>query len=213
MNMEQRKVRIRASLWRTRFIILAFAVVAALASVISAIDDLAPATTTITVASSSLPAGHILTESNLREAKVPAVLVPKDATRVEPGDVLSVPASEGFPLTRQMVVSDEFLDLAPPGSVILPVTIDSAGLGTLLSPGKTVALYAPADDFSESHEAVEVVSNATIVGIGTNPEELNYSTISGSGNKAQIFVAVARNATTVVLGYGSSTTMRVVVVR
>ena len=194
--------------------LLAVAVLTSLAAILSTIRGLAPATVSVVVAKKDLTPGTALSSSNLTIAEVSAELAPEGLTRSfedlnERVLITSVP--KGAPVTRKMTLSDDFLASAPKGTKIAPVIADVGGADKLLTPGRTVALYAPPGEHSKAREAVKIVDKATIVGVGPKNESTSF--VSDSSHTSVLYVAVPQNTISLVIGYGSTMPMRVVVVR
>lgn len=194
--------------------LLAVAVLTSLAAILSTIRGLAPATVSVVVAKKDLTPGTALGSSNLAVAEVSAELAPEGLTRSledlnERVLITSVP--KGAPVTGKMTLSDDFLASAPEGTEIAPVVADVGGADKLLTPGRTVALYAPPGEHSKAREAVKIVDKATIVGVGPKKESTSF--VSDSSHTSVLYVAVPQNTTSLVIGYGSTMPMRVVVVR
>lgn len=194
--------------------LLAVAVLTSLAAILSTIRGLAPATVSVVVAKKDLTPGTALGSSNLTIAEVSAELAPEGLTRSfedlnERVLITSVP--KGAPVTRKMTLSDDFLASAPKGTEIAPVVADVGGADKLLTPGRTVALYAPPGEHSKAREAVKIVDKATIVGVGPKNESTSF--VSDSSHTSVLYVAVPQNTISLVIGYGSTMPMRVVVVR
>ena len=179
--------RIRATLWRFRFVLAAVALLAAVASALSALRELQPETVGVVVADRDLPAGTKLSTGDVRVADVPRALAPRGVL-TSLGDVdgrtLTTPVPKGIP------VAD--------------------GTESLLTPGQKVALYAPKDEHAQSPEAVKVVSRATIVGMGTASKSKSFS--RDLSNTLPLFLAIPADTATLVIGYGSAMPMRVVIV-
>ena len=194
--------------------LLAVAVLTSLAAILSTIRGLAPATVSVVVAKKDLTPGTALGSSNLTVAEASAELAPEGLTRSfedlnERVLITSVP--KGAPVTRKMTLSDDFLASAPEGTEIAPVIADVGGADKLLTPGRTVALYAPPGEHSKAREAVKIVDKATIVGV--EPKKESTSFVSDSSHTSVLYVAVPQNTISLVIGYGSTMPMRVVVVR
>ncbi|MFT3944500.1 MAG: SAF domain-containing protein [Ancrocorticia sp.] len=203
--------RIRALLWRMRHLLIAVTFLAALATVLQAINGMQPAVTAVVVAAKQLPAGKALVGDDLVIAHMPTELVP-DGALTNPsdaaGEVLVSALPRGMPIPRQLLLSADFLALAPPGEVIVSVTIIGDGTEDLAQPGTSVSVYAPPDDFSENAAAILVAEHATVVGHGKLPE--SGGLLGDSDNTRVIFLAVPDDAATMILGYGARTAMRVV---
>ena len=194
--------------------LLAVAVLTSLAAILSTIRGLAPATVSVVVAKKDLTPGTALGSSNLTVAEVSAELAPEGLTRSFEDlneRVLITYVPKGAPVTRKMTLSDDFLASAPKGTEIAPVIADVGGADKLLTPGRTVALYAPPGEHSKAREAVKIVDKATIVGVGPKKESTSF--VSDSSHTSVLYVAVPQNTTSLVIGYGSTMPMRVVVVR
>lgn len=203
--------RTRALLWRTRHLLIALTFLAALLAVIQAISGMQPAVTAVVITGKQLPAGKTLARDDLVVAHVPAGLVP-DGALTDPsdvaGEVLVSALPRGMPIPRQLLLSADFLTLAPPGEVIVSVTIIGDGTEDLAQPGMTVSVYAPPDEFSEDSQAILVAEHATVVGHGRVPE--GGGLLSDSDNTRVIFLAIPEDTATMILAYGTRTAMRVV---
>lgn len=203
--------RIRGILWRFRHLLIALAAVASLLSILQVIGGLTPSTQQVVVTSVPLAAGTVLEEGHLTITDVPAELVPHGSmTSLDEalGEVLVSALPQGMPLPDSMLLTSKFLDLAPDGYAILPVTIVADGTEGLATSGSSVSLYAPPSDFDESAEAVELVQNAIVVGHGKIPESERF--LSESENIRTVFLAIPQDTVTLVLGYGTGATMRIV---
>lgn len=199
--------RIRATLWRFRFVLAAVALLAAVASALSALRELRPETVGVVVADRDLPAGTKLSTGDVRVADVPRALAPRGVL-TSLGDVdgrtLTTPVPKGIPVAPQMLLSKKFL------ASVEPVAVQADGTESLLTPGQRVALYAPKDEHAQSPEAVKVVSRATIVGVGTASKSKSFS--RDLSNTLPLFLAIPADTATLVIGYGSAMPMRVVIV-
>ncbi|MFT0846145.1 SAF domain-containing protein [Actinomycetaceae bacterium L2_0104] len=191
--------------------LLAIVLLAGLLSIVQAVTGIQPSTVPIVVAAKELPAGTPLGTADIRIENVPEELVPEDSIRdiaeIE-GEVLVTALPRGMPLPRSLILSADFLATAPPGQVIMPVTIIADGTEDLASSGVSVSLFAPPDEFSENIEAVLVTDSATVVGQGRVPEGDGF--LSDSDNTRVLFLAVPEDRATLVLGYGTRTPMRIV---
>ncbi|MBE6484733.1 MAG: hypothetical protein E7Z96_08225 [Actinomycetaceae bacterium] len=206
-----RLTRLRATLWRLRYLLAALTVLAMLSAVVSAISDIKAPTSQVVVSSRELPAGSKLGSGDITVADVPQDLVPRGAlTHADAATdrILTTSLPAGMPLSSTMLLSSDFLASAPPGHVIVSVTITADGTEELAQPGASVALYAPPDDYSESGEAVLVTDKATVVGIGVTESSSGF--LSEESNTRILYVSVPQNAASLVLGYGARTTMQVV---
>ena len=144
-------------------------------------------------------AAILSTIRGLAPATVSVVVAKKDLT---PGTALG---------SSNLTVAEVSAELAPEGTEIAPVIADVSGADKFLTPGRTVALYAPPREYSKDREAVKIVDKATIVGVGPKNESTSF--VSDSSHTSVLYVAVPKNTTSLVIGYGSTMPMRVVVVR
>ncbi|VEI13080.1 Flp pilus assembly protein CpaB [Trueperella bialowiezensis] len=89
----------------------------------------------------------------------------------DPGDVIGEylvgPLPEGAPVLSTHLLTSEFLENSPAGTVIAPVTIVDTGGNALLQPGVHVDLYAMPDEFTDSHDAVLLAPAVRVAGIAT----------------------------------------------
>ncbi len=204
-------IRVRAMVWRGRHLLLAITFFAGTLAVVQAFTGIQPATLPVVVAAKELPAGKALEAADVRVVSIPQDLLPVNAIRtitdIE-GEVLVTSLPEGMPLPRSLLLSADFLETAPPGHQIMPVTIVSDGTEDLATPGMQVSLYAPPDEFSETSDAVLVVDRAIVVGHGRLSEGGAF--LSDSDNTRVLFLAVPEDRATLVLGYGTRTPMRIV---
>jgi hypothetical protein len=99
--------RIRAILWRFRFVLAAVALLAMAASALSTLRELRPETVGVVVADRDLPAGAKLSTGDVRVADVPRALAPRGVL-TSPGDVdgrtLTTPVPKGIPVAPQMLL-------------------------------------------------------------------------------------------------------------
>ncbi|MDN6486202.1 MAG: flagella basal body P-ring formation protein FlgA [Ancrocorticia sp.] len=203
--------RFRGILWRIRHILIALTAIACLLAVVQAASGLAPPTRQVVVSSQQLAAGSALKEADLRVADVPIDMVPDGAlTSIDhaAGEILVSGLPKGMPLPDSLLLTSEFLDSAPEGYAVMPVTIVAHGTEDLATPGTSVALYAPPPEFDESAEAVIVAEHAIVVGHGKLPDSDGF--LSDSENARTIFLAIPQDAVNLVLGYGTRTAMRIV---
>ncbi|AWE41684.1 MULTISPECIES: SAF domain-containing protein [unclassified Actinobaculum] len=206
-----RLTRLRATLWRLRYLLAALTVLAMLSAVVSAISEVKTPMAQVVVSSRELSAGSKLGGSDLALVEVPRDLVPHGVltqTDAATDRILTTSLPAGMPLSSTMLLSSDFLASAPPGRVIVSVTITADGTEELAQPGASVALYAPPDDYADTGEAVLVTDKATVVGVGLTESSGGF--LSEESNTRILYVSVPQNAASLVLGYGARTTMQVV---
>lgn len=106
-----------------------------------------PAGVEVAVAATDLPAGHMITASDIGAASMPDASVPRGL--VADGDLvgrhLSGPVRAGEPLTDRRVAVDEPAAGLPAGRVAMPVDVRAAA-SRWLTPGVRISLLASRDD-------------------------------------------------------------------
>lgn len=203
--------RIRGILWRIRHVLIALTAFLCLLSVLQVASGLAPETRTVVVTSRDLSAGTLLEAGDLKVTAVPESLVPDGALSSidqAEGEVLTGSLPGGMPLADPLLLSTEFLDSAPKGYAIMPVTIIADGTEELATPGTNVGLYAPPSEFDETAEAVRVVDHAVVVGHGNVPESSGF--LGDTSDIRIIFLAIPDRDVSLVLGYGTNAALRIV---
>lgn len=158
---------IRALLWRWRWVGVAiFAVLAiqALAPVSAEAPSVPVVVTTRDVASGELLESGDLAVRYISDEIPGAVASVDDAT----GEYLVGPLVEGAPVLASHLLTSEFLENSPEGTVIAPLAIVDAGGITLMQPGVEVNLYAMPDEFSDATDAQLLVKGVRVAGIATD---------------------------------------------
>ncbi len=124
------------------------AAVAVLAT-IQAMGGTATPTVAVAVAATELPAGHMLTASDIGVQDYPVDLRPPGSyPSAEPivGDVIVAPVSAGEPLTATRLLGER--PQAGRGKVAAPVRLADAGVAGLLAPGDVITIVAATRDGS-----------------------------------------------------------------
>ncbi len=109
------------------------------------------ATAAVVTASSDLPAGHVLSSSDLTTTRLPASLVPatavaeRDAQQLV-GGVLSAPLGSGELVTTVRPLGPGLLHGAPRGTLAVPVSLAGALPDGAVRAGDTVAVIVAAPD-------------------------------------------------------------------
>lgn len=135
----RRRVR-RVVLARRRLLAALFAAAAVVAG-LRAVSPPPPETVVMLTAARDLPAGVVLTGSDLRQVAVDPRLKP-DGTASRPvGRTLASPLRRGEPVTDRRLVAAGLLE-GYPGLVALPVRIPDAGAVALLRVGDRIDLIA-----------------------------------------------------------------------
>jgi pilus assembly protein CpaB len=118
----------------------------------------------VVVAAADLPAGVVLTGTDLRTAQLPGDAVP-DGAVAEPADlagrVLAGPVRSGEPVTDVRVVGPGLWSAVPEGQVAIPVRLADLAVATLLRAGDRVDVLAAAGD--GAGPAVELVASGALV--------------------------------------------------
>ena len=134
---------------------------------IEAVTSPPPVGVEVAVAASDLPAGHRLTERDLRRARLPADAVPAGVlpTAQLVGERLAGPVRAGEPLTDRRMESDGPAAGLATGRVAMPVDL-RAGVTPWLRPGTKVSLLASrgeAVDSGVNHDDVLARAPARLV--------------------------------------------------
>lgn len=165
----------RAVLWRYRIVLAALCLGWAAWIVVTELRPAPPATTTVVVAASDLPAGTMLTEENLalREfTEAPsAVISYQDVV----GSVLAVGVPEGLPVVASLLVGPGLVAAAPPGTVVTPVRLADPALAQMIRVGDVIDLYlAPIDTGGRVLEAQLVTSGALVMSRVETPSQDSF---------------------------------------
>lgn len=181
---------------------------------LAGLNGLTPATRTVVVTAAEVSAGTRLDTDTVTLAEVPESLIPTGVItdRSEAmGHVVTAALPVGIPISTGVLLGEEFLSAAPPGRVVVPISIQADGTERVAIPGATVALYATPDNLADSKEAVEVTRDALVVGRGENVE--SGSIVTGEHTSTlQIYVAVEQNRANLVIGYGATALLRAVLI-
>jgi pilus assembly protein CpaB len=159
----------RAASWHRRKL----AVVAAVATVLTGLSAAAPegpATTTVVKVKSQLPAGMLLSASDLVLDRVIASDVP-EGVLTDPnelvGKTLAAPVAQNQMMTLLNVISAR--TSVRPGHVIAPLRLGDAALTALLRPGDVVDVVAA--DPEGGDPATVVASNVRVVTVPEAPND------------------------------------------
>lgn len=115
-----------------------------------------PATVALTVAARDLPAGEVLSASDLTVRSVPAGDVPDGAQRSPLGATLAGAVRRGEPVTDDRLVGPS-LTAADPGVVALPVRLSDAAMAGLLRVGDEVSLLATSSTTGQTRTVADDV--------------------------------------------------------
>lgn len=140
--------RLGRLLLRRRRLIAALLLCAAAAIAVQQLTPAGPPTTTVFVASHDLPAGHVLTDSDVQLAAISPNMVPDGAlgggefatVAAEAQGQLSGPVRRGEVLTDASFLGQGLLAGAPPGSQAVPLRISDPSTLSLLRQGQLVTV-------------------------------------------------------------------------
>lgn len=189
----------RAVLWRWRRLITAALLALCLALVVSAIGSSGRVLPTeLLVAASDLPAGHRLTEDDVRKIPAPAGVVPEDqAIDMASGQRLSISLPEGTPITQSMLIGPTLVDGLPEGTVIVPVYLSTPA--ELTPAGSKVDLWSS----DETGTAILAATDATILAFSEVDASSGF--LSTGDNLTYAYVAIDAEQATLVLGISART--------
>lgn len=140
-----------------------------------------PPTTPILVASRPLPAGHTVSDADVRTADWPTVLgeplTTADLGQVK-GRITAGPLSTGEPITATRIVGPGLLGLAESTSadgqsgtyVAAPVRLADAGQTALIRPGDLVDVLAARATDGGGQSAEQVAADARVITIASQSE-------------------------------------------
>ena len=148
----------------------------------------ATATTPVVVAAGDLPAGAVLTATDLGTAAWPPDVVPTGAA-VDPtaltGRVLASPLRRGEPLTDARLVGPGLWSQVPPGEVAAPVRLADLAVAALLRPGDRVDVLATVEG-----AGTEVVAPRALVLAVPGPEEASGGFAASAAGAGLLVLAV-----------------------
>ena len=196
--------RVRGTLWRLRFLLLAVVAMAVIVTILQAIGQLRPETRLVVVTTGRILPGSTIEPDDLRLAEIPESMMPDDvATDISSveGRVAVSALPRGMPVPHTSLLSQEFLAGAPPGSSIVSLTVDAEGTAALVEPGNTVALYPVPREYEDAPLA-PVVREATVMGVGATPSDESF--MNSSASVHTIYVAVPEDDVGAVLAANTS---------
>ncbi|MCK9794758.1 Flp pilus assembly protein CpaB [Isoptericola sp. 4D.3] len=134
--------RLRAVLWRGRFVLAAVCCGLAVAAVVQAVRPAPPPTVDVVVAVRALAAGEPVSVADLTTVPVAAGLAPEGTVAAVEDLVGRAPATAlpaGLPLRAELLPGGGVVAQAPQGTVVVPVRLDDSAAGWL-RPGDRVDL-------------------------------------------------------------------------
>ncbi|MCI5825947.1 MAG: SAF domain-containing protein [Arcanobacterium sp.] len=203
--------RMRALLWRWRWVLVALIIGSIAQSVLSAFGLRAQPMATIVVAAHDLSTGSTLQRSELTLASIPATAVPPGALTAPEsalGRVLMAPLPAHAPIIAQQLLASHFATTAPPGMVITAVTLDDPTTVSVLQPGDRIQLYSPPPELNEKSEARLLTSAALVIAVKSDHSRTGI--LRDTSNKASIFVAIPQKDANLVIGFGAKVSLHAV---
>lgn len=196
-------IRLRALLWRWKWVLLGLFVVTLIQTVVSALAVTSPPTYPTVVAAKPISAGQLISEDDVSLAELPMNLPGRASAIDQIVDHYAVaPFIEEEPISTQHVVGEEFLAQAREGHGIVAVRIADNGGISMIKPGSTVDLYAPADEFAENREATLVAENVRVVATAVDPA--TGGIFRDVDNNVEFYLEISKTDITLILGYESS---------
>ena len=194
-----------------RFLFIALAITAMLFTVLESLNALRPDTQSILVAAHDIDAGTKLDAHDVVQHDVPRSFVPKNtATSLKDitGEKISAFLPQGMPISRSMFVNSDFLNNAPQGQSIVPISSFTSSDMNLLEAGQKVCLYAPPRDNGDDEESRLLVNGGTILAI--TPAESGGSILSPSQtSNGTLLLAIKTDDVSHVLGYSSHSPLQI----
>lgn len=181
----------RAASWHRRKL----AVVAAIAAVLSAISAArppGPPTEAVVRAVRSMPAGTVLTETDVRLDRVPTATVPDEVladSRAVLGKSLAGPVPKGQMLTTLSLLS---LRSQAIGAVVSPIRLADAQVVGLLAVGERIDVIVTG---SQGERARTVATDVPVVGLPKLPAASGLGEGDGSGDALVLVEVDPRTAT------------------
>jgi pilus assembly protein CpaB len=167
-----------------------------------------PAAEPVAVAAADLPAGTVLTGTDLRTARLPGDAVP-DGTVAGPADlagrVLAGPVRAGEPVTDVRVVGPGLWSAVPDGQVAAPVRLADLAVATLLRAGDRVDVLAAPGEGTDP--AVQLVATgALVLAVPGAAQDEDRGAAEGSG---LLVLAVAPETAARLAAAGAAATLTV----
>lgn len=200
-----------------RWVIAAVCVGLAAMVVVHQLRPPPPASTPVVVAARDLPAGTVLTETDLQVEYVSQPLPgPSEPEEVLAGRlVVALPA--GAPVVETMLLGPALVEAAPPGTVVVPVRLADAAIVSLARPGDLLDLYlSPADTGGQSLAAERVAEGALILSTMESEDQdsslFGSPPVSSSSSDVVVVLAVRASDATLLTGASSLAAFRAVLV-
>lgn len=136
---------VRAFIWRWKWVGIALLLALLLQSGWTAFTDLRPGTVQIAVTKKALYTGAELTAGDLEMVAVPVNMAPASSIKnIQEvlGKSLITPLPPGIPLAAEMLLDGSLREHAPPGMVIIALTLSNAAIPDMLQIGDRIDLYA-----------------------------------------------------------------------
>lgn len=151
-----------------------------------------PPTTPVLVAARTLPAGSVLTDTDVRVEPLASAPLGVVSAEVAVGATLTIGLPEGVPVVGTMLLGPGLSEAAPPGWVVVPVPLADPVLAELLRVGDRVDLYLAAGDTGGRLDEAELVSAGALVLARDGPTATaQTSWLAGSSSAERAVVVVA----------------------
>ncbi|GAA1498179.1 hypothetical protein GCM10009628_31830 [Paeniglutamicibacter kerguelensis] len=175
----------------------------AMLAVVTSLAALAPEAeerVQVLVAGRDLPAGTLLTDSDLALAPVSRSLLPAGGLgRGEPvaGSRLAIPLVAGSPLLETMIIGPGLLAGTPPGTVAVPLRLNDAQTASLLRAGQRVDVVLTEGNGFETAVTSRVLARGlAVLWTGAQPDAAQQGPwgASGADDVAGLIVVAAGSA-------------------
>ncbi|TDE94098.1 hypothetical protein EXU48_11670 [Occultella glacieicola] len=208
--------RWRAVLWRYRFVLAAACLGWALVLVLADLRPPAAATTPVLVVTGTLPAGSVLTETDVEVRQVrdppPSTVSFEEAV----GSPLAIGVGPGTPVVPTLLVGPGLTGSAPAGTVVLPIRLADPALAQLVRVGDRLDLYlAPVDSGGQVLESELITAGALILSRVDEPAadpSLFGATDPAGGPTGVVIAAVAASDAARVSGASAVAPFRAVLI-
>lgn len=184
--------RLRATLWRIRWLVVATCLACATWVVVGELRPAPAPTTPVLVAARDLPAGAVLGRADLRVEPLSGAPTGAVAVDAAVGATLTIGVPEGLPVVATMLLGPGLTQAAPPGWVVVPAPLADPVLAELLRVGDRVDLYLAAGDTGGRVEDAQLVSaGALVLARGAPGGEPGTSWLGAPSGSDQSVVVVA----------------------
>lgn len=186
---------VRAFIWRWKWVGIALLLALLLQSGWTAFTDLRPGTVQIAVTKKALYTGAELTAGDLEMVAVPVNMAPASSIKnIQEvlGKSLITPLPPGIPLAAEMLLDGSLREHAPPGMVIIALTLSNAAIPDMLQIGDRIDLYAIGKNYKSLAAAgTSETSGVAETGAKTDSDKEESSNSDSSASNSS---AIRKNA-------------------